>query len=110
MVLPAQNIPIPSINTEFPATPDNKSAAETREEVTDLFPQNAVESSLPPEVEKQNPVIDEQAKPGKVVDLSTKKFTDIPIETTDKITTIADRDEEEFREGVNSKTADEQHS
>lgn len=52
---------------------------------------------------------DNVPKPGKIVDLSTKhKVRGVPIQTTDKVTTIADLEEEEFREEVD--TVHEQRS
>jgi len=111
MVLPAQNIPVSPINSELPApnVPNPEGAPESREEVTDLFTPTLNTQTPTPQVERQGSETKEQPEPRKVVDLITKKVTDTPIETPDKITSLADDDEREFREGVDG-TAHEQHS
>jgi hypothetical protein len=111
MVLPAQNIPISSINSELPVL--NPSGVEgtpkSREEVSDLFTPTLENKPSDSQPEIQNTEIEKQPLPGKVDDLRTKKFVNTPIETSDKITSLADIEEKEFREGVDE-TAHDQHS
>jgi len=111
MVLPAQNIPISSINSELPIPnePNVESVSKSKEEIIDLFTQTENNQKPSPEIEVQNPEAGKQSIASKVVDLSTKKVKDISIETPDKITSLADDEEYEFRKGVDE-AAHEQHS
>ncbi len=114
MVFPAQNSAVssivPSENLPLPETP------ESREEVSDLFLPASDQQKSKPEIGAEDVDKDlTQPGPGKVVDERNKKISDIPIQSPQQLTTIADREEEDFRLKEkklkeSDSTAHEQHS